>query len=97
MGGDAVFSCLSTSSLVVSIEWLVNETDLNSLQLTDVNQGFEPIGRVGTLRFDNVSLEYNNTRIQCKVYTSTEGEVLSKNSTLLIQGLLIIASALVPL
>ena len=87
LGGSATFTCSHHSS--VNIEWLVNGTSLTSLQL-DVVQGFIPVGsvQVGSLEFRNVQVEYNNTRTQCIVNTTSHELIQSQNSMLLVQGLL---------
>jgi hypothetical protein len=72
--------------MAIHIEWQINGTSLNNLQLSNVVQGFEPISGVGTLRFSNVPVEYNNTVVQCTVNTSSQGQMASGNSMLLIQG-----------
>ena len=84
-GGVATFTCAATSSTIVSVEWLVNGTSLNSHPLQNVEQAFA-LGS-GLLRFSNVSMDDNNTRVQCLATTSSE-EVLSSNISLLrVQGI----------
>ncbi len=87
LGRDAIFTCSSTSAVIVDVDWLINGTSFNSLQLNDVDQGFEPISGLGVLRFSSVTLEYNNTLIQCIANTTSHGVVSSRNSTLLIPGI----------
>ena len=87
LGDSATFACTNPSS--VSVEWLLNETSLTSLQLDDVIQAFGVVGnvRIGSLQFRNIPMEYNNTRIQCIVNTTSQGVILSPNATLVVQGL----------
>ena len=86
LGRDAVFTCISSSAVVTNVEWLINGRSLNGLQLSNVDQGFEPVSGVGSLRFRNVSVEYNNTVVQCIANTSSQRQISSRNSKLLIQG-----------
>ncbi len=86
LGHSAIFTCSSTSTVIVDVAWLINGTSFNSLQLNDVDQGFEPISATGVLRFSSVPLEYNNTRIQCRANTTSHGVVSSRISILLVQG-----------
>ena len=86
LGGDAIFIC--NFATTIDVEWLINGTALSSLQLGEhVEQTFVPSIPLGTLEFTNVPLEYNNTRIQCRANTTSDGILMSQNSTLLIQGL----------
>ncbi len=47
---------------------------------------FSNTTRQGTLVFRNVSVEYNNTNIQCRATLSNGETVDSNNVTLLVQG-----------
>ena len=77
LGGDAVLTCIS-SPLADSVEWLINGTFLDVLQLSGVTEQHI------TIRFSNVPAEYNKTRIQCRADTVPSSET----ATLLVQGLL---------
>ena len=85
VGDTAVFTCLLSFSTLVSVEWLVNGTSLNSSQLHDVELAF--IAKLGVIRFNNVSADYNNTRIQCLATSSTNEMMLSRTSTFRLQGI----------
>ena len=70
-----MFSCFSRSALTNDVVWLINETTqppLDGVTYSVIN-----------VQFINVSVEYNNTKIQCIL----NGE-MSSSSMLLIQGLL---------
>ena len=85
VGGAATCTCTVAAFPVMSVEWLVNETSLNSRPLHNVELAFA--AGVGILRFNDVSQDYNNTRIQCLANMSTE--VLSSEISLLhVQGIM---------
>ncbi len=69
-----------------SVQWLMNGTRLEDLNLTNVPTEFREVTRQGTLVFNNISVEYNNTNIQCRATLSNEETVDSNNVTLLVQG-----------
>ncbi len=80
------FSCQSLNSGdIQQFQWLVNGTRLEDFDQTDgimttVKNDF------GILALSNISLEYNETTIQC-IITLTSGENISSNdATLLVQG-----------
>ncbi len=52
----------------------------HDLSLTNVETEFSQLSRQGILLFNNISVEYNNTNIQCRA-TLSNGE-----TTLLVQG-----------
>ena len=80
-GGDARFRCLSSSA--IGVEWLVNGTLLENLNLNNVTTEFaEGIG--GALLLTNLPVDYNMTRITCKVDESSS--VSNTTSLLLLQG-----------
>ncbi len=71
---------------ITSVEWLINGTQLEDLSLTNVETEFSQLTRQGTLVFSNISVEYNNTNIQCRA-TLSNGETLNSNIIpLLVQG-----------
>ena len=81
-GGDARFLCLSSSA--VGVEWLVNGTLLENLNLNNVTTEYaEGIG--GALSITNLLVDYNMTRITCKVDESSS--VFNATSLLLLQGI----------
>ncbi len=82
-GRNPVLTCASISGIIISVEWLINGTELEDLSLTNVEAGF--IGQ-GVLVFNNISVEYNNTNIQCRANLSNGETVDSNDFTLLVQG-----------
>ncbi len=83
---NAIYNCGSSSGAITSVEWFINGTRLEDLSLTNVETEFGQLSRQGTLVFNNISVEYNNTNIQCRVTLSNGETVDSNNSTLLVQG-----------
>ena len=80
-GGDEAFIC--TSTLGATVEWLVNGTLLEEPYPMGVTT--EAITTGGILNFNNVSLDYNGTTVQC--IATTGGNVRRTNiGTLLVQG-----------
>ena len=85
-GGDAIFSCLSSSA--VGVEWLVNGTLLETTVTSVFNVTTEFLERIGgELTFTHLPVEYNMTRITCKVNESSS--VTNSTSLLLLQGIYI--------
>ncbi len=87
-GHNPVLNCASISGTIAitSVEWLLKGTRLEDLSLTNVETDFIELARQGVLLFNNISVEYNNTNIQCKVSLSNGETVDSNNFTLLVQG-----------
>ncbi len=85
-GNDPGYNCGSSSVTITSVQWLINGTRLKDLSLTNVATEFIERTRHGTLVFNNISVEYNNTNIQCRATLSNGENVDSNNSTLLVQG-----------
>ena len=80
-GGSIRFNCLSPGA--VGVEWLVNGTSLENLNLNNVTAEFaEGIG--GVLTLTNLPVEYNMTRITC-ILTGTS-QVVNTTFILLLQG-----------
>ncbi len=86
LGDNPTYNCASSSDIITSVEWLVNGTRLEDLSLTNVETEFSQLSRQGTLVFMNISVEYNNTNIQCRATLSNGDIVDSNNDTLLVQG-----------
>ena len=88
-GGRAFFTCLIAPGVsVVDVQWLVNGTELDSLNLANVTSIFETAGtrKRGSLLFAQIPVEYNTTTVKCIVMTMNENLTAAQNSTLLIQG-----------
>ncbi len=86
-GENPLFNCGSSSDTITSVQWLINGTRLEDLSLTNVETEFMELTDQGTLVFNNVSVEYNNTNIQCRA-TLSDGTTVTVDSTLrlLVQG-----------
>ena len=85
-GVDPVFTATGFIIPIASVHWLINGTRLEDLSLTKVETEFSQLSRQGTLVFMNISVEYNNTNIQCRANLSNGETVDSNNVTLLVQG-----------
>ena len=86
-GGDPIYNCGSSLGTITSVQWLINGTLFEDLNLTNVETEFSDLSRQGTLVFSDISLEpHNNTIIQCRATFNNGETVYSNNSTLLVQG-----------
>ncbi len=79
-GSNPTYRCEFSSCTITSVQWLINGKQLEDLSFTNVETEFSQRSRLGTLRFNNISVEYNNTNIQCRANLSI-GE-----ATLFVQG-----------
>ena len=80
-GDNGFFTC--TSTIEITVEWLVNGTLLEELYPMGVTT--QTFGVGGSLNFNNVPLDYNGTTVQC--IANTNGNVRRTNiGTLLVQG-----------
>ncbi len=85
-GGEAIFDC-SHSQTITGVQWLLNDTALQDLNLRNVAAEFSDIIQVGVLTFTDLPLEYNKTRISCTAITSSGMMEPSSSDVLqLIQG-----------
>ena len=88
IGGRASFSCFLDG--IVSVQWLVNGTELEQLNLTDIIVEFNARRTLGNLLFTDLPFSFNGTTIQCRVTLSSGSAAVSGNIfTILIQGLFI--------
>ncbi len=85
-GDNPTYNCASPLFTITSVQWLIDETRLEDLSLTNVETEFSQLTEQGTLRFNDISVEYNNTNIQCRATLSNGETVDSNNVTLLVQG-----------
>ena len=87
-GGRAFFLCLTPGTSVVDVQWLVNGTELETLNLTNVTSTLETAGtsKKWSLNFTKIPVEYNTTTVKCIAMTMNENLTADQNSTLLIQG-----------
>ncbi len=83
-GGSAQFVCLVFRDGLREVHWLVNGTQLDSLNLKNVSvQIVNPT--IETLTFSSLSSEFNMTRIACRAVFNN-GNVDSESTLLLLQG-----------
>ncbi len=85
-GMNFTFECQPhNSGPIQQFQWLLNGTRLEDLNQTErIMTHTTTI--FGLLNFNIISVEYNDTTIQC-IVTLTSGEVISSNNaTLLVQG-----------
>lgn len=85
-GGDLTFTCLDFSEEPISeIQWLVNGSlfvDFNPNNII-----FEFMGSIGAIHFLNMSSEYNNSYIQCRVVQSSGQNYTSTETMVQLQGI----------
>ena len=95
-GGRAFFTCQTSGVSVVDVQWLVNGTELDSLNLTNVRATLETAGtrKRWRLLFTQIPVEYNTTTVNCIAMTMNENLTATQNSTLLIQGKVVILASL---
>ncbi len=85
-GNNPSMVCGSSSATITSVQWLINGTQYEDLSLTNVVQRFSQLTGQETLVFNNISVEFNNTNIQCRATLSNGETEDSNNVTLLVQG-----------
>ena len=90
VGGTAFFSCPSPSNTIVGIQWMLNGRPSDEIvagSSVSVTSTFSEITHIGTLRLENLSMDFNATVIQCMAEFDSEPPVVSPEATLLIQGM----------
>ncbi len=92
---NSTYTCGSSSATITSVQWLINGTQFEDLNLTNVGTDFNEFSRLGILLFSNLSVEYNNTNIQCRAVLNNGETLYSNNLTLLIQGEIVICELVV--
>ena len=80
IGANAQYSC-SASTPIESLQWLLNGTLVEELELDKVT-----VTEEGHLEFHNISVEYNYTSITCNATLTSGSVVTSEEKLLLIQG-----------
>ena len=82
--GETVhFVCQPRGGRITSLQWLINETLVETLQL-NATRTFE-FG-IGTLTFNNILLSYNGTRITCDASVNSGAVNITRHSKLYVQG-----------
>ena len=97
VGNTAVFSCSSLTHAdhsIVSFEWMLNESLINETVIGSVTN-FSEITHIGKLNLENLSVNFNGTRIQCvAIFDCGPPIESSEASTLLIQGMYAVSGQL---
>ena len=87
-GGSAEFRCIVEWHTVTDIQWIVNGSLLENLELTGVRTELGLEVGVGVLYFENLPSEYNETTIRCRARFTTslgvQGTSTSPGATLLL-------------
>lgn len=87
---NVTFTCFylrqNSGGSTLSIQWLVNSSSFEDFNLTNVVSEFKPNAGIGVLNLFDLSLEYNNTCIQCVVTLSSGHDSASRETMLLLQG-----------
>ena len=79
------FLCASITETITGIQWLLNDTLVEDLNLTDVRSVFRETQGIGKLFLSRVPLQFNSTNISCRAEL-TPGQV-EVTASLLVQGL----------
>ena len=89
VGQNLSFLCSSPLNVVTRVEWFLNGTIYENMDLPDIEVDFSTsFGGIGVLMFLNSRLEYNETRVRCRLsYTGPGSPVLmSEVAVLRLQG-----------
>ena len=89
LNGTAIFMCLPfpMGDPITNVQWLVNGTELEQLDLPNIVPEFDNAGRgFGTLTISTIPEFYNRTQFQCKTTTTSDVHISSDTILLLIQG-----------
>ena len=89
LGGGATFRCFSIDHAdFSSVQWLVNDTELENFNITGVKESFRTGSYYGILEFSEIPLQYNETSVQCRATLSSGNNIpeSSEPSQLLLQG-----------
>lgn len=86
-GGGATFECSHNSRTLTGVQWLLNGTRLQDLNVRNVTAVFSDILETGYLEFTNLPLEYNTTEISCMASVNSRMSLSSDSVLLRIQGI----------
>ncbi len=86
LGGNFPFNCESINNNVSRYQWLVNMTLLENLDRTDGVISTNTNNIISLINFENVTMKYNGTTIECIVTLTSREMIRSNNATLLVQG-----------
>ena len=83
---DAYYLCTTSAETIIGIQWLLNNTLLEDLNVTDVRAVFSGnLGGSGRLIFSRIPLKYNSTNITCRAELITSRQI-EVTVSLLVQG-----------
>ena len=90
-GGSATFLCLTSASFntetILRIRWIIDEIPVENLRHDTEEEFFPHNGNSGRLRFTNVTLDLDRSRIFCAAeFQSGSIESSSNQSVLRVQG-----------
>ncbi len=88
LGGETTFTCSYTPlrGRIQHIQWIVNGTQAELIQTDGIMvENIQNIGH-SQLHFINISVEHNDTNIQCIVNLTSGMIIHSNNATLHVQG-----------
>ncbi len=71
---------------IQQFQWLLNGTRLEDLNKTDRIRTVNLDQIIGIIHFNNITVDYDNTTIQCKVTLPSGVVISSSNAKLLVQG-----------
>ena len=85
-GSRATIRCSESPLRLPSVQWLVNGSTLEDLNLRNVSVVLDPDLQASFLDFTELPLEYNMTRVNCSA-NATSGRRVSSTLLLLVQGM----------
>lgn len=96
LGGAAAFNCYSPTDEIDDVQWLLNNSTLESNGFEETVTTFFNEGvRIGTLVFTDLPMSYNGTKVGCRVMLSSGLTSASTDATvLLVQGILLFIAEL---
>ncbi len=87
--GMASFLCSPTSGNVSSVQWLINGTRLEDLNLPNISYEFvvSGIGNFGAMVMRRIPVEWNTTVVSCRgVFVESGRNLTSSTCKILLQG-----------
>lgn len=86
-GGSAQFTCQALPlNQMISFRWYLNGTQFDNLNLTKFNVKSQFEFGIGSLRFTDIPIEFNGTRVQCEIMQTSSQSLISGIVSLSLQG-----------
>lgn len=86
-GLSATFTCSSFDNIgITGVQWFLNGTQLDELNVMNISTYFFDDFYVAFLIFEDVTLQYNSTTVQCELRSTSGTTSLTPIRTLLVQG-----------